>query len=74
MFEKVRKVISAQLKTEEEKITLNSNIKEDLGADSVDILQMLMTLEDEYNVQIPDEKLIKFNTVNDIVEYLDSIK
>lgn len=72
MFEKVRKLIALQLKIPEEKITMESRIKDDLGADSVDILQLLMTLEDEHGIEIPDEKLVRFNTVGDIVEYLES--
>ena len=72
MFEKVRKLIALQLKVSEDKITMESKIKDDLGADSVDILQLLMTLEDEHGIEIPDEKLVKFNTVGDIVEYLES--
>ncbi len=72
MFEKVRKLIVLQLKVSEDKITMESKIKDDLGADSVDILQLLMTLEDEHGIEIPDEKLVRFNTVGDIVEYLES--
>ncbi|MDY4675564.1 MAG: acyl carrier protein [Candidatus Borkfalkiaceae bacterium] len=72
MFEKVRKLIALQLKIPEDKITMESRIKDDLGADSVDILQLLMTLEDEHGIEIPDEKLVRFNTVGDIVEYLES--
>ena len=73
MFEKVRKLIALQLKVSEDKITMESKIKDDLGADSVDILQLLMTLEDEHGIEIPDEKLVRFNTVGDIVEYLESV-
>ena len=51
---------------------MESKIKDDLGADSVDILQLLMTLEDGHGIEIPDEKLVRFNTVGDIVEYLES--
>ena len=72
MFEKVRILIALQLKVSEDKITMDSRIKDDLGADSVDILQLLMTLEDEHGIEIPDEKLVRFNTVGDIVEYLES--
>lgn len=72
MFEKVRKIIASQLKISEEQIKRESLIKADLGADSVDILQLLMTLEEEHGIEIPDEKLVKFETVGDIVDYLDS--
>lgn len=72
MFEKVRKIIASQLKISEDQIKRESLIKADLGADSVDILQLLMTLEEEHGIEIPDEKLVKFETVGDIVDYLDS--
>lgn len=74
MFEKVRKIIALQLRISEDKITRESLIKDDLGADSVDILQLLMTLEEEHGIVIPDEKLVKFVTVGDIVDYLDGVK
>ena len=66
MFEKVRKLISEQLAVDEEKITPESRIKEDLGADSLDVLQMLMTLEEDYGIEIPDEELAEFKTVQEI--------
>jgi acyl carrier protein len=71
MFEKVRKLISEQLAVDEEKIIPESRIKEDLGADSLDVLQMLMTLEEDYGIEIPDEELAEFKTVQDIVGYCD---
>lgn len=73
MFEKVRKIIASQLKISEEQIRRESLIKADLGADSVDILQLLMTLEEEQGIEIPDEKLVNFETVGDIADYLDSV-
>jgi len=72
MFEKVRKIIAEQLKIQEDGITMSSTIKGDLGADSVDILQLLLTLEEEHGIVIPDEKLVKFETVGDIVKYLEN--
>ena len=74
MFENVKKVLAEQLKVSENEITPDSRIKDDLGADSLDILQLLMTIEETYGVQIPDEKLATFKTVGDIVFYLESIK
>ena len=71
MFEKIRKLIAKQLRLPEEKITLESGIKKDLGADSLDILQLLLTVEEEYGITIPDEKLATFDTVGDVVEYLE---
>lgn len=75
MFEEVRKILAKQLRiADPAAITMESKIKKDLGADSLDILQLLMRIEDEYGMVIPDEKLAAFETVGDVVEYLDSLK
>ncbi len=71
MFEKVKSILAKQFKLDEEKIALDSRIKEDLGADSLDVLQLLITLEEDYDIIIPDEKLMEFKTVRDIVDYCD---
>ncbi len=71
MFEELKHILAKQLRCDEEKITLDSSIKGDLGADSLDILQLLMTLEEEKGIMIPDEALAGFDKVSDIVEYLD---
>ena len=71
MFENVRKLLAEQLKIKEEYILMSSKIKEDLGADSLDVLQLLMTIEERYGIVIPDEALVSFSTVEDIVNYLD---
>ncbi|MBQ7599697.1 MAG: acyl carrier protein [Clostridia bacterium] len=71
MFEKVKEMIAEQLLIDEDKITPESRIKEDLGADSLDVLQMLMTIEEDYGVEIPDEELAEFRTVEDVVRYCD---
>ncbi|MBQ9468468.1 MAG: acyl carrier protein [Clostridia bacterium] len=71
MFEKVKDLLSEQLKIDRERITLRSGIKEDLGADSLDVLQLLMTIEEKYGIVIPDEELATFRTVSDIVSYLE---
>ncbi|MDD3400494.1 MAG: acyl carrier protein [Eubacteriales bacterium] len=74
MFENVKRLLSEQLRIEEERITLDSSISEDLGADSLDVLELLMSVESEYGISIPDEKLASFRKVRDIVDYLDSQK
>ncbi len=71
MFEKVRDMLISQLKLNNVEITPESRIKEDLGADSLDVLQMLMTLEEDYGFVIPDENLAEFKTVADIVDYCE---
>lgn len=74
MFETLKAVMAKQLRVDPEKITPDAKIKDDLGADSLDILQLLMTMEEDYGITIPDEKLATFTTVRDICEYLDSQK
>ena len=74
MFEAIRGALAKQLRIAPAKITLSSRIKDDLGADSLDILQLLMTVEEDFGIAIPDEKLATFSTVGDVVAYLDSQK
>ncbi len=74
MFEKVEEELRKQLKLGDKEITMESGIMEDLGADSLDILQLLMTIEDTFGVTVPDESLAEFNTVGDIVRFLESRK
>lgn len=71
MFDKVQTILAKQLRVPAEKITLDSQIKKDLGADSLDILQLLMRIEDQYGIVIPDQALATFNTVRDVVTYLE---
>jgi acyl carrier protein len=74
MFEQVKEILARQLRVSPDRVTLDAQIKKDLGADSVDILQLLMRLEDDYGIVIPDQELAKFETVGDVVAFLDSIK
>ncbi|MBQ3901536.1 MAG: acyl carrier protein [Clostridia bacterium] len=73
MFEDVKKLLAKQLKLDESAITPDSKIMEDLGADSLDVLQILMTIEEEHGIVIPDEALAEFRTVNDIVNYVEGL-
>ena len=73
MLEEVKKVLAKQLRRDISEISESSRIKADLGADSLDILQLLMTIEEELGVTIPDEKLAEFETVGDIVSFLESV-
>lgn len=72
MFEDVKKILVEQLHCDESVVTPEASIKEDLGADSLDILQLLMTIEEENGIVIPDEELATFEKVQDIVSYLES--
>ena len=71
MYEKVRAILAKQLRVDAAIVTLDAQIKKDLGADSLDILQLLMRLEDQYGITIPDKALATFNTVGDVVTYLE---
>ncbi len=71
MFDKVKDILAEQLRIDPERITEDAEIIADLGADSLDVLQLLMTIEDEYGVKIPDEELENFRTVGDVVEYVE---
>ena len=73
MYEEVKTILARQLRIAPERVTLEAQIKKDLGADSVDILQLLMRLEDDYGIVIPDQELAKFETVSDVVNFLDSL-
>lgn len=72
MLETVKKILADQLRINEEDILPSSRIKEDLGADSLGILELLMTIEEEHGIVIPDEELATFETVEDIVAYLEN--
>ncbi|MBR0177096.1 MAG: acyl carrier protein [Bacteroidales bacterium] len=74
MYEEVKTILARQLRIAPERVTLDAQIKRDLGADSVDILQLLMRLEDDYGITIPDQELAKFETVNDVVTFLDTLQ
>lgn len=70
MLEKIKEIVADQLGIDEDDIKLESNFKEDLEADSLDLFELVMALEEEYGVEIPPEDLEKIATVNDIIEYL----
>ncbi len=72
MLEKMREVIAEQLNVDPAIIELSSNFKDDLDADSLDLFELVMALEEEYDIEIPAEDLENIATVNDIVEYLKS--
>ena len=71
MFEELKEILAKQLRCDPDKVTPDAKIKEDLRADSLDILQLLMTLEEEKGIAIPDEALSGFEKVSDIIEYLE---
>lgn len=70
IFEKVKAIIVDQLGVEAEEVTLESSFIEDLGADSLDIVELIMALEEEFEIEVPDEDAEKLTTVGGAVEYI----
>lgn len=70
MLEKMREIIAEQLNCDGETIGLDTSFKDDLGADSLDLFELVMALEEEYGLKIPAEELSDVETVGDIIEYL----
>lgn len=70
MFEKMKPIIAEQLSVDEAEIKETSNFKDDLGADSLDLFELVMALEEEFGVEIPSEDLESIATVKDVIEYL----
>lgn len=71
-IDKVKKLISTQLNVAESKITEESRLVEDLGADSLDTVELLMAFEEEFGISIPDEEAMNMKTIKDIVNLIDS--
>ena len=70
MLEQIKKMVADNLGVEESKITENASFKDDLGADSLDLFELVMALEDEYSVEIPAEDLEQLTTVGEVMNYL----
>lgn len=70
MFEKVKEIIADKLSVNVDEVTLESSFIDDLGADSLDIVELIMALEDELDMEIPDEDVENFKTVGDVVNYV----
>jgi acyl carrier protein len=70
VFDRVKKVIVEQLGVDEEEVTAQASFTDDLGADSLDNVELVMALEQEFNLEIPDEDAEKISTVNDAVSYI----
>lgn len=71
IFEQVKKILCDQLDLEEEQVNEDSEVIDDLGADSLDIVDLVMTLEEEFDTEIPDEDIENLKTVGDIVKYIE---
>lgn len=72
MFDKIKNLISEQLGIDAEEVTIESSFIDDLGADSLDIVELIMALETEFDLEIPDEDAEKISTVGDVVNYIKS--
>lgn len=70
MFEKIQQIVAEQLNVEESEVVLEASFKEDLGADSLDLFELVMALEEEYGIEIPTDDLEKITTVGAVVDYL----
>ena len=72
VFEKVREILMEQLDVEEDAVTMEANIVDDLKADSLDLVDLLMALEDEFDVEVPDEEVENIKTVRNLVRYVEA--
>ena len=72
MFEKMKRMIADQLNADADSITEENSFKDDLGADSLDLFELVMGMEDEFGIEIPTEDLEKMLTVGDVLKYLQS--
>lgn len=72
VFDKIRDIIVDQLDAEPDDVTAEASIIDDLGADSLDVVDLISSVEDEFDVEIPDEKVEEIKTVGDIVAYIES--
>lgn len=70
LFEKVKEIVVEQLGVEEEEVSENSSFVDDLGADSLDLVELIMALEEEFDMEIPDEDAEKISTVGDAIKYI----
>ena len=73
LFEKVQSALASQFELDPETITMDTNIMDDLGADSLDVVELIMSLEDEFGIAISDDDAVQLTTVRKIVEYLEKL-
>lgn len=72
VFEKIKNILAEQLNADEDEMTMETNIAKDLGADSLDVVELLMSIEDEFEVEIPDEEIENIKTIGDLTEYIQN--
>ena len=71
VFEKIKAILVDQLDADEDTVTLDAQIGDDLGADSLDVADIVMSLEEEFDIEVPDDQVINMKTVGDIVKYIE---
>jgi acyl carrier protein len=71
MFERIRNLIAEELDVDVEEVTLEAKLDDDLGADSLDAVELIMAIEDEFDIEVSDEEAQKFKTVKQIVDYIE---
>ena len=74
IFERVKEMIVEELNVPAEKVTLASRLAEDLGADSIDAVELIMNIEDEFKIQVSDEQAQSIKTVGDLIKYIEAAK
>ena len=72
VLDKVKAILAEQFDVEEDKITADTDLQEDLGADSLDVVDLLMSIEDEFEVEVPDEEIENIKTVGSLVSYIEA--
>lgn len=72
VLEKVKAILAEQFDVEEDKITADTDLQEDLGADSLDVVDLLMSIEDEFGVEVPDEEIENIKSVGSLVSYIEA--
>ena len=72
VFDKIKDIIVEQLDVEEDAVTMEASITDDLGADSLDVVDLVMSIEESFDVEIPDEEVENIKTVGDIVKYIEN--
>ena len=72
VFEKIKEMLAEQLDADAESMTMETDIADDLGADSLDVVELLMAIEDEFEIQIPDDEIENLKTIGALVEYIQN--
>ena len=73
VFDKMKEALASQFEVDADSITMDTNIVEDLGADSLDLVELIMSLEEEYSISVTDESIYSYKTVGEIVSYIEGL-